>query len=99
MMVVEFELIGTIFILNAGPRWKFDKAISLVIDCNDQTWPNWKPHTDPRGRPGGAPVHVPVIMECVCNATTGHLHERQMDEGSCLILFPKRNAHVRALRS
>jgi len=37
VMVVEFELHGQKFTaLNGGPRFKFDEAISFVIDCKDQ---------------------------------------------------------------
>lgn len=36
-MVVEFELDGKRFIgLNAGPQFKFNEAISFVIDCETQ---------------------------------------------------------------
>lgn len=36
-MVVEFELDGKKFIgLNAGPQFKFNEAISFVIDCETQ---------------------------------------------------------------
>jgi predicted 3-demethylubiquinone-9 3-methyltransferase (glyoxalase superfamily) len=37
VMVVEFEIEGQKFIaLNGGPQFKFDEAISFVIDCKDQ---------------------------------------------------------------
>lgn len=37
VMVVEFEIHGQKFTaLNGGPRFKFDEAISFVIDCKDQ---------------------------------------------------------------
>jgi len=37
VMVVEFELKGQKFTaLNGGPRFKFDEAISFVVDCKDQ---------------------------------------------------------------
>ncbi|WP_369060138.1 VOC family protein [Caulobacter sp. 73W] len=37
VMVVEFELDGQVFqALNAGPHFKFDEAISFMIDCADQ---------------------------------------------------------------
>ncbi len=37
VMTVEFELGGQSFIaLNGGPEFKFNKAISLEIDCADQ---------------------------------------------------------------
>ena len=36
-MVVEFELDGKKFIgLNAGPQFKFNEAVSFVIDCETQ---------------------------------------------------------------
>ncbi|MGA0605517.1 VOC family protein [Phenylobacterium sp. VNQ135] len=37
VMTVEFELDGRPFLgLNGGPEFKFDEAISLMIDCQDQ---------------------------------------------------------------
>ena len=37
-MVVMFELNGNKFMgLNGGPNFKFDEAISFVVNCNDQT--------------------------------------------------------------
>ena len=37
VMVVEFEIHGQKFTaLNGGPRFKFDEAISFVVDCKDQ---------------------------------------------------------------
>lgn len=37
VMVVEFEVHGMRFTaLNGGPRFKFDEAISFVIDCKNQ---------------------------------------------------------------
>ena len=37
VMTVEFELDGQRFIaLNAGPHFKFNEAVSFVIDCEDQ---------------------------------------------------------------
>lgn len=37
VMTVDFELDGKPFLgLNGGPEFKFDEAISLVIDCQDQ---------------------------------------------------------------
>lgn len=37
-MVVTFELNGRKFMgLNAGPYFKFNEAISFVVDCNDQS--------------------------------------------------------------
>ena len=37
VMVVEFEIDGQKFTaLNGGPRFKFDEAISFVVDCKDQ---------------------------------------------------------------
>ena len=37
VMTVEFELEGQRFTaLNAGPHFKFNEAISFVIDCDDQ---------------------------------------------------------------
>jgi len=37
VMTVAFELDGQKFIaLNGGPQFKFDEAISFVIDCKDQ---------------------------------------------------------------
>ncbi len=37
VMTVEFELNGQSFIgLNGGPHFKFNEAISFVIDCKDQ---------------------------------------------------------------
>jgi predicted 3-demethylubiquinone-9 3-methyltransferase (glyoxalase superfamily) len=37
VMTVEFELDGQRFTaLNGGPQFKFDEAISFVIDCKDQ---------------------------------------------------------------
>jgi predicted 3-demethylubiquinone-9 3-methyltransferase (glyoxalase superfamily) len=36
-MVVEFELNGNKFIgLNAGPQFKFNEAVSFVIECENQ---------------------------------------------------------------
>jgi predicted 3-demethylubiquinone-9 3-methyltransferase (glyoxalase superfamily) len=36
-MVVEFELNGTRFLaLNAGPEYKFNEAVSFVVDCDSQ---------------------------------------------------------------
>lgn len=37
VMVVEFELDGQVFQgLNGGPHFKFDEAVSFMIDCADQ---------------------------------------------------------------
>lgn len=37
IMIIEFELNGHAFTaLNAGPIFKFNEAISFVINCNDQ---------------------------------------------------------------
>src|SRR5687767_1413864 len=37
VVTVEFELNGQRFIgLNGGPQFKFDEAISLLINCEDQ---------------------------------------------------------------
>lgn len=37
VMTVEFELFGQPFIaLNGGPDFRFNEAVSLVIDCQDQ---------------------------------------------------------------
>jgi predicted 3-demethylubiquinone-9 3-methyltransferase (glyoxalase superfamily) len=37
VMVVEFEIEGQRFTaLNGGPRFKFDEAVSFVVDCKDQ---------------------------------------------------------------
>ncbi|MDG2522390.1 VOC family protein [Caulobacter segnis] len=37
VMVVEFELDGQVLqALNGGPHFKFDEAVSFVIDCVDQ---------------------------------------------------------------
>jgi predicted 3-demethylubiquinone-9 3-methyltransferase (glyoxalase superfamily) len=37
VMVVEFEIFGQKFIaLNGGPHFKFNEAVSFVIDCKDQ---------------------------------------------------------------
>ena len=37
VMVVEFEIAGQKFVgLNGGPRFKFNEAISFMIDCKDQ---------------------------------------------------------------
>ena len=37
VMVVEFELRGQKFTaLNGGPQFKFDEAISFVVNCEDQ---------------------------------------------------------------
>jgi predicted 3-demethylubiquinone-9 3-methyltransferase (glyoxalase superfamily) len=37
VMTVEFELAGQKFTaINGGPQFKFDEAISFVIDCKDQ---------------------------------------------------------------
>jgi predicted 3-demethylubiquinone-9 3-methyltransferase (glyoxalase superfamily) len=37
VMTVEFELDGQRFVgINGGPNFKFDEAISLEIDCQDQ---------------------------------------------------------------
>jgi predicted 3-demethylubiquinone-9 3-methyltransferase (glyoxalase superfamily) len=37
VMTVEFELDGLTFTaLNGGPHFKFNEAVSLVIDCKDQ---------------------------------------------------------------
>jgi predicted 3-demethylubiquinone-9 3-methyltransferase (glyoxalase superfamily) len=37
VMTVEFELDGQRFVgINGGPEFKFDEAISLAIDCEDQ---------------------------------------------------------------
>jgi predicted 3-demethylubiquinone-9 3-methyltransferase (glyoxalase superfamily) len=37
VMVVDFEIRDQRFIaLNGGPRFKFDEAISFVVDCRDQ---------------------------------------------------------------
>ena len=37
VMVVEFELDGQRFVaINGGPQFKFDEAISLQINCEDQ---------------------------------------------------------------
>lgn len=36
-MIVTFELAGVPHIaLNGGPMYKFNEAISLVVDCTDQ---------------------------------------------------------------
>lgn len=36
-MVVTFELNGTKFMaLNAGPEFKFNEAVSFVVDCDSQ---------------------------------------------------------------
>jgi predicted 3-demethylubiquinone-9 3-methyltransferase (glyoxalase superfamily) len=38
VITVEFTLDGTKFVgLNGGPEFKFDEAISFMIDCKDQT--------------------------------------------------------------
>ena len=37
VMVVEFEIAGQKFVgLNGGPHFKFNEAISFMIDCKDQ---------------------------------------------------------------
>jgi len=37
VITVEFTLDGTKFVgLNGGPEFKFNEAVSFVIDCNDQ---------------------------------------------------------------
>ena len=37
VMTVEFELVGQRFVgINGGPEFKFDEAISLQINCEDQ---------------------------------------------------------------
>jgi predicted 3-demethylubiquinone-9 3-methyltransferase (glyoxalase superfamily) len=37
VMTVEFELMGQRFVgINGGPQFKFDEAISLQINCDDQ---------------------------------------------------------------
>jgi len=37
VMTVEFELRGQRFVgINGGPQFKFDEAVSLQIDCEDQ---------------------------------------------------------------
>lgn len=37
VMVVDFEIAGQKFIaLNGGPHFKFNEAVSFVIDCKDQ---------------------------------------------------------------
>lgn len=37
VMVVDFEIAGQKFIaLNGGPQFKFNEAVSFVVDCKDQ---------------------------------------------------------------
>jgi len=37
VLTVEFEIMGMRFIgINAGPEFKFNEAISLMIPCKDQ---------------------------------------------------------------
>jgi len=37
-MVVTFELNGSKFMgLNGGPKFKFDEAVSFMVNCDDQT--------------------------------------------------------------
>lgn len=55
VMVVEFELMGqTLRALNAGPMFKFNEAISLQIDCEDQAEIDyyWDALTAGGGEPG-----------------------------------------------
>ena len=55
VMVVEFELDGQRFVgINGGPEFKFDEAMSLQVNCEDQDEIDyyWERLTD--GRPGRA---------------------------------------------
>lgn len=55
VMVVEFELMGqALRALNAGPMFKFNEAISLQIDCEDQAEIDyyWDALTAGGGEPG-----------------------------------------------
>ncbi|KAM0324602.1 hypothetical protein ACHAQA_007990 [Verticillium albo-atrum] len=37
LLVIEFEMNGQKFVgLNGGPHFKFDEAISFMVDCDDQ---------------------------------------------------------------
>ena len=56
VMTVEFELEGQPFLaLNAGPVFKFNEAVSLVITCRDQKevdyyWEKLTPGGDPKAQ-------------------------------------------------
>lgn len=55
VMVAEFELEGLhIIALNGGPHFKFTEAISMSIDCKDQTEVDyyWDKLTGDGGQPG-----------------------------------------------
>jgi predicted 3-demethylubiquinone-9 3-methyltransferase (glyoxalase superfamily) len=59
VMTVEFELNGQTFVgLNAGPAFKFNEAVSFVIDCKDQEeldyyWDNLGKGGDPSAQQCG----------------------------------------------
>jgi predicted 3-demethylubiquinone-9 3-methyltransferase (glyoxalase superfamily) len=55
VMTVEFELDGQQFLgLNGGPHFKFNEAISFIIDCDGQEEVDyfWNKFTENGGEPG-----------------------------------------------